>query len=95
MKKISVFILMLCLCFNVQADEESERTDLVKIVEELDYIITRIDVIQKKTSTQARIKFNYNFLKKDLINVRQGITDQIQSNLNAGRVLQPIKGQYR
>ena len=76
------------------ADTDLERSNLSKLVEEIDYLITRVDDIQQDAPAKQRIKFHYDMLKDDLNLIRVGINDHISQSLKAGRDLKPLTGQY-
>ena len=76
------------------ADVDLERSNLSKLVEEIDYLITRVDDIQQDAPSKQRIKFHYDTLKYDLNLIRVGINDHISQSLKAGRDLKPLTGQY-
>jgi RAQPRD family integrative conjugative element protein len=92
-KLVSAFLLTLCMN-SVNADADLERNNLAKLVQEIDYIMTRVDDIQQDASVNHRITFHYDTLKNDLNMIRVGINDHINQSLKAGRDLKPLSGQY-
>jgi RAQPRD family integrative conjugative element protein len=76
------------------ADADLERSNLSKLDQEIDYLITRVDDIQQDAPAKQRIKFHYDMLKDDLNLIRVGINDHISQSLKAGRDLKPLTGQY-
>ena len=90
---VSVFLLTLCMN-SVNADADLERNNLAKLVQEIDYLMTRVDDIQQGAPVNQRITFNYDTLKNDLNMIRVGINNHINQSLMAGRDLKPLSGQY-
>ncbi len=79
---------------SVNADIDLERNNLAKLVEEIDYLMTRVNDIQQDSPGNQRITFHYDTLKNDLNLIRVGINDHINQSLKAGRDLRPLSGQY-
>ena len=93
--KIFAPAILLTLFLNpVMADADLERSNLAKLVQEIDYLMTRVDDIQQDAPTKQRITFHYDTLKNDLNMIRVGINDHINQSLKAGRDLKPLSGQY-
>ncbi|MBT7208965.1 MAG: conjugal transfer protein [Gammaproteobacteria bacterium] len=90
---VSAFLLTLCMN-SVNADADLERNNLAKLVQEIDYLMTRVDDIQQDAPANQRITFHYDTLKSDLNMIRIGINDHINQSLKAGRDLKPLSGQY-
>ena len=44
---------------------------------------------------EARIRFRYDWLKKDLERIRQGIQEHIDAPRAEPRVVAPLRGDYR
>ncbi len=78
---------------NINSD--IERTNLAKLVQEIDFLSHRVDQIKNNAPIGQRLRFNYDALKNDLTLIRSGITNYINKSLKAGRSLTPISGQYR
>ena len=76
------------------ADADLERSNLAKLVQEIDYLITRVDEIKQDAASSQRITFHYDTLKADLNKIRTGINDHINQSLKAGRIIKPLTGQY-
>jgi len=92
-KLASAFLLTLCMN-SVNADADLERNNLAKLVQEIDYLMARVDDIQQDSPGNQRITFHYDTLKNDLNMIRVGINDHINQSLKAGRDLKPLSGQY-
>jgi RAQPRD family integrative conjugative element protein len=78
----------------LNADTDLERNNLAKLVQEIDYLMTRVNDIQQDAPGNQRITFHYDTLKNDLNMIRVGINDHINQSIKAGRDLKPLSGQY-
>lgn len=90
---VPVFLLTFCMN-SANADADLERNNLAKMVQEIDYLMTRVGDIQQDAPVNQRITFHYDTLKNDLNMIRVGINDHINQSLKAGRDLKPLSGQY-
>jgi len=73
--------LILTLTLNsLQADADLERTNLAKLVREIDYLMSRVDQIKQDAGTNQRVVFHYDDLRLDLKKFDPGLTI-ISSNL--------------
>jgi len=95
MTKIAPVFLLTLFINPVNADADLERSNLSKLVEEIDYLMIRVDGIQQDAPENQRVSFHYDTLKDDLNMIRVGINDHISQSLKAGRDLKPLSGQYR
>ena len=77
------------------ADVDAEREALSNILHELQAVESLIDKAQAQRQEDARIRFQYRWLREDLGLIRNGI----QSHLNAPRAqprsFPPLRGDYR
>ena len=95
MMKIFAPAILLTFFLNpVMADADLERSNLAKLVQEIDYLLTRVDEIKQDATSSQRITFHYDTLKVDLNKIRSGINDHINQSLKAGRKITPLTGQY-
>lgn len=78
----------------VKADEEIERENLARFVKELDFLVSEAGRIEKLSSSNKQMIFDYKALRNDLDAMRDGINGYIKRDINDGRVINPIKGQY-
>ncbi|MBT3724194.1 MAG: conjugal transfer protein [Gammaproteobacteria bacterium] len=93
LKLVSAFLLTLFMNL-LNADTDLERNNLAKLVQEIDYLMTRVNDIQQDAPGNQRITFHYDTLKNDLNMIRVGINDHINQSIKAGRDLKPLSGQY-
>ncbi len=96
MKKYFIALFLIFISTGVCADQaEIERQNLVKLVTEIDFLVERVEQIKHQRFEQSRIKFSYQVLRDDLLLMRSGINDFLEGSLNQGRVIEPLKGNYR
>jgi RAQPRD family integrative conjugative element protein len=89
------FLLVVLLSLNpAYADDDLERANLAKLVQEIDFLLKRIDQIKLDTPEAQRVRFHYDVLKADLNLIRTGIHDHITASLKSGRIIKPLSGQY-
>lgn len=96
-RKTLLTLILICFSFlssTASADSDSERENLSRIIREIDYLIGEVSNIKKDAPDNQRINFEYNMLIDDLIKVRQGISDHINSSLDASRPIKPLNGVY-
>jgi len=79
----------------VIADPDAERQNLARLIHELDYLATLINVAEANVSSDARIRFRYDWLRKDLNRIRSGIQDHIDAPRSEPRSIPPLVGDYR
>ena len=94
MPKLVPAFLLIVFINPLYANDELERSNLSKLVQEIDYLMTRVDDIQQDAPTKQRITFHYDTLKNDLNMISVGIIDHINQSLKAGRDLKSLSGQY-
>ena len=92
--KLAPAFLLILFINPVNADADLERSNLSKLIQEIEYLMTRVDDIQHDAPVNQRITFHYDTLKDDLNMIRIGINDHISQSLRAGRDIKPLSGQY-
>ena len=92
-KQAAVFFLSLWLSPS-WADADLERRNLAKLVQEIDFLMRRVDQIKQEKSSDQRVRFHYERLNQDLNKIRSGIDDHMTRSLQAGRKMNPLTGQY-
>ena len=96
-KKICAF----CLCdttlfaSSVFADRESERGALAKLIHEIDALTPLVESAEVQADPDARIRFQYDWLRQDVARVRQGIADHLNAPQSEPRRFPPLRGDYR
>ncbi len=93
---ILLHILLLGLLSSpVHADADAERESLARIVHELDVLQPLLVEAEAAADPDARIRFRYDWLRKDLERIRRGIQEHIDAPRGEPRSLAPLRGDYR
>jgi RAQPRD family integrative conjugative element protein len=77
------------------ADADAERETLARIIYELDVLEPLLAEAKATADPDARIRFRYDWLKKDLERIRQGIQQHIDAPRAELRAMAPLRGDYR
>ena len=96
-KKIYAFFLCGAAFFSLSvfADQASERTALAKLIQELDMLTPLIESAEAQADPDARIRFQYAWLRHDVARVRQGIAEHLETPQSEPRRFPPLHGDYR
>ena len=76
-------------------DAEAERESLARIIHELEVLEPLLAEAEAAADPDARIRFRYDWLKKDLERIRQGIQEHIDAPRGEPRAVAPLRGDYR
>lgn len=79
----------------VLADANSERDALARLVHELESLEPLIVEASRAADPDARIRFQYDWLRDDLETVRRGIEAHIDALRAEPRPMEPLRGDYR
>ena len=77
------------------ADADAERESLARIIHELEVLEPLLTEAKAAADPDARICFRYDWLKKDLEQIRQGIQEHIDAPRGEPRAVAPLRGDYR
>ena len=77
------------------ADIEAEREALSLLVFELTELQVLIDRAEREADLTQRIRFRYDWLRRDLELVRRGIQDHLDAPSTEPRTFPPLQGDYR
>ena len=77
------------------ADADGEREALARIIHELQAVGPLIDQAASQANPDARIRFQYDWLKQDLDRIRLGIQTHIDVPRSEPRTFPPLRGDYR
>lgn len=91
---LHVFVLGLASPL-AHADADAERESLARIIHELEVLEPLLGEAKAAADPDARIRFRYDWLKKDLERIRQGIQQHIDAPRAEPRVAAPLRGDYR
>ena len=98
MTKLLLPNLPLCLVLTsgpVCADADSEREALARLAHELNALEPLIREAEAQTNHDARIRFQYDWLRQDLARIRMGIQEHINAPRAEPRSVEPLRGDYR
>lgn len=76
-------------------DANGERETLARIVHELQAISPLIDQAASLTNPDARIRFQYGWLRQDINRICLGIQEHIDAPRSEPRSFPPLRGDYR
>ena len=93
-KVIAVSILSVSL-ISLNADSETEREALTRLVQELQLLIPIVDRAERHANSQRRVRFRYDWLRKDLERMSTGIRDHLEDSRLEPRVVEPLRGEYQ
>jgi RAQPRD family integrative conjugative element protein len=79
----------------VTADANGERSALARITHELQVIEPLITEAASQANLDARIRFQYDWLRQDLNRIRLGIQAHIDAPRSEPRSFPPLRGDYR
>jgi len=77
------------------ADANAEQAALARIAHELEAIEPLIAEATSQANPDARIQFQYDWLRQDLNRIRRGILDHIDAPRSVPRTFPPLRGDYR
>ncbi|MES9885869.1 MAG: RAQPRD family integrative conjugative element protein [Candidatus Sedimenticola sp. 6PFRAG1] len=77
------------------ADADGERAALARIIHELQAIQPLITEAESQANPDARIRFQYDWLRQDLNRIRLGIQEHIDTPRSEPRTFPPLRGDYR
>ena len=79
----------------LRAIPDGERAALARIVHELQAIEPLITEATSQANPDARIRFQYDWLRQDLHRIRIGIQEHIDTPRSEPRAFPPLRGDYR
>ena len=77
------------------ADADGEREVLARITYELQAIEPLITEAASQANQDARVRFQYDWLRQDLERIRLGIQTHIDAPRSEPRTFPPMRGDYR
>jgi len=94
LSKYSRIFLLLIISNGAVADTDIDNSNLAKLASELDFLMNRVDQIEREASKTSKTKFHYSLLKHDLKLIKMGINDHIQKNLSSSRKIESLSIHY-
>lgn len=79
----------------LQSSTDSERDALTHLLNEIVSLNDLIDRAEKESVSTERIRFRYDWLRRDLKLVRRGIEDHLDASTSYPRNFEPLQGDYR
>ncbi|MES9897686.1 MAG: RAQPRD family integrative conjugative element protein [Sedimenticola sp.] len=77
------------------ADADGEREALARIIHELQAIEPLVKKAASQANPDARVRFQYEWLRQDLDHIRFGIQKHIDIPRSEPRTFPPLRGDYR
>ena len=77
------------------ADADGEREMLTRITHEIEAIQPLISQAASQANPDARIRFQYGWLRQDLDQIKRGIQEHIDAPRAEPRTFPPLRGDYR
>jgi len=77
------------------ADADGERAVLARIIHELQVIEPHITEAASQANPDARIHFQYDWLRQDLNKIQQGLQAHLDAPRSEPRTFPPLRGDYR
>jgi len=90
---IVLAVVVLSVSASVRAD--SERDYLARIAHEIDALLPLVDAAEAHADRGARIRFRYDWLRRDLERIRTGVMEHATADANEPRRYPPLRGDYR
>lgn len=94
-RQIVGLIVGLALAPALYADADAEREALTRIVHELRAVESLITQAQSQADNDARVRFQYDWLRHDVNLMKDGIQAHIDSPRAQPRSFPPLRGDYR
>jgi RAQPRD family integrative conjugative element protein len=88
-------IVGLVLTPALQADPDAEREALANILHELSVVESLIGKAEAGADGDARVRFQYQWLRQDLDQVKAGIQSHLNAPRTQPRPFPPLRGDYR
>mgnify|MGYP001545345634 CR=1 FL=1 len=77
------------------ADADGERAALARVIHELQAIQPLITEASSQANPDARVRFQYEWLRQDLDRIRLGVQEHIDAPRAEPRTFPPLRGDYR
>ncbi|MCB1861099.1 MAG: RAQPRD family integrative conjugative element protein [Gammaproteobacteria bacterium] len=77
------------------ADADGEREVLARISHEIEAIEPLIKQAASQANPDTRIRFQYDWLRQDLDQIKRGIQEHIDAPRAEPRTFPPLRGEYR
>lgn len=88
-------LALLFSSFAVLADADAEHEVLTRLMHEINALAPLIETAESQANPDARIRFRYDWLRKDLARIRTGIQEHLDAPRTEPRTFPPLRGDYR
>jgi RAQPRD family integrative conjugative element protein len=97
MKLLPLLLLSVLLCQHAVADDtlSDEHRALLKIDRHLAELVTLIEAAEQSADPDARIRFRYDWFRRDIAKVRKGVQAHIHRPLAEKLANAELHGDYR
>ena len=92
--KLGLFAILIAVAIGLQADTQTERRFLSQLSNELAQLEHLIQRAEQAREVNDRLQFRYDWLRKDLHLVRNGIDAYVDEYHLTPRTFPPLKGDY-
>lgn len=76
-------------------DTDGEREALARLAHEIEALAPLVAQAEAQANPDARIRFRYDWLRRDLARVRAGIREHVDAPRAEPRKVEPLRGDYR
>jgi RAQPRD family integrative conjugative element protein len=83
------------VAFPALADGDGERAALARLVHEIEALEPIISEAEREADADARIRFQYDWLRVDLARMRLAIQEHLEAPSAEPRTVPPLRGDYR
>ena len=91
---IALAIVLVLAAATMQAERDAERTALTRIVAEIDRLEPLIARAESESESHDRVRFRYDWLRRDLNEVKSGIEAFLTDAEFTPRTFDPLQGEY-
>lgn len=91
---VALAIALVLAAFTMQADRDTERATLTRLVEELDRLEPLIARAERESEIHDRVRFRYDWLRRDLDEVKSGVETFLNDTEFTPRTFEPLQGDY-
>ena len=74
---------------------DAEREALVRLAHELAALAPLIDAAETGANTAERVRFRYDWLRRDIDRIRDGVLEHAGADQAQPRLYKPLRGDYR
>ena len=91
---ITVASLLVLAAATLQADRDAERTALTRLVAEIEGLEPLIARAESQSESHDRVRFRYDWLRRDLDEVKSGIKAFLTDAEFTPRIYEPLQSEY-